>query len=1827
MSSNNLDQMPTSAKRTRGLGGVLAALAGSRNVWRQKRRGSFLILVVGTLALLAVITILYVTIGNQDVRARAAIDRREQLDDVPQKFADYAANQVIGPDALSVWFDDSSHTSSNGQILLRRKTSDYPSINWAARSNVPRTDANAFFPYATAIANTQILSSLDQFLPTTPWLASTEPTFLDYDGNGPSDSSNPPRTYLDVRDWAQISNFAPDGRFVNLVNLRNNFTASHDVMSGVNGGKAPTLLDATGASTTMTDFGANIDAAVPAFFTARQRGAFVPVGFNPGGKKPGDDDYLGNQWADTDGDGMFDARWFELVDGRSANSLSSLLNTDSGNYRYFFAARAIDLSSLVNVNTAGDSFAAPTGTAPWGVSPADVDLRRLLMLVDSYQNFAGGPTPGGYDVLFTKSNETDYSGNYAGDAPYDEDNAFFAGSGAYTALRLAIASGTTPPRVATLGGTGAAILADYIRPMQPFNPNMIQVYTGFYSVFVGLGDPNSNADIGKWQVWDFQSPAASETAANLLGAERRLNYYILGAAGSDDVYRLDANKYQARGRFGMDSLQELLTYRALNNPDVTSPLEATLSGRNGVALTNYPSAPLPGSGRLSPTRSNRSLEEELPGYNTINSSNVEFVRTQLQFASDARQRLTTISGGRQFRSVAGVTPGVLQDAELKIDARAAVVNEDVRLLFRGFADALALDSDRPNAWTPHMSAGALPQLDTLFYGYRGPEAALHIAAHMAVNLKDMNDTDTDPSVYALQTQKPATGGTSQGDMLVATDSALPLDQQVLNSGVYGLNAMNQPRPNNLTLTVGTGSRQRLAPTPADLDSAPITKIYGVEPQPFVTAVASFTVYYDTPRTSTPPGDDDGSAATPPTGPKEITINGDPVDSNPDFLYRVIAFQLTNPFDTAITLSSGIPGTFSGAGPGDISPYYNYNPNGGVDVSLDRDKSFYYIEYGGQYFKVVSMDQPQFVDAATASTLNNQGKPSRVAGSAAELGHYVDDSMSNNGSEIVTLTPITIPAGKTVVLCTMSRELPSRIYDRIKGIGADITSRAINAPSDIKPLVGRAMGYGDPDVDLYFIPKVDALNDWKMVLANSNTSSNAVFSAGNAPVNLYRTVREGVDPVSGQPVGDAKHDLPRQIPASTPFWDGMHFPVNDTNPNMAYAPNNMANDQLVDRLIPPTGFDIDRKMPTGDTPIQNSGSGDNIVSDGFTIMIANAAIRPASPSGTLPPGALPGYCLQPKYVNDWNVMVNDGYGPATAVRPRRSNFNPSGDPIVAFRGGSKSFVEFKRAMKSNDSRIKDQPYPKIRSTADARATVPGFPQVGDATHRPNPAIAETATAMVNANLPVAFSSRQGAGLSAYRTNLPPANQVSTLRLADLLLPLGVGPEYTPYKPGAGATRYNLALPADAKLAWTTLSEALASAMGYDMLTPPAGAESDPIFLFAPRQTAGQTTLIFDRGGLRLDDYVPFVDTTTDGEFTTGAEFRVGLELPLAFNILDTFITTPASQSRDRAIPGLINVNTAPLAVLRLVPGLAPLPYAAGIMDPTGNPYWWRDSATSPSTPPEVPPAGLNNTTMPGTLADIASTVAAYRDKQTIWRRRGSAVGAPGSYGTSGLAGFVSFPEVNLSGQPVMPSSIDFNDRMMYSTLAGRTEMNEIGWTRGGAGMPTRLSGMSELPGMRSVGELLAARNWDPTDPTSRARPFNIDFMAYDGTLPAGQLNSARGFETGAPTDAAAYGTPANTNSYVGKAKPVSTRERLLLANVAMNSLSTRSDYFAVWFMVNGYKKADVAVGGDDNIPMIPSIQRRFLLVLDRSNVTRQGDKPKVLLFKELPVTAQYPKAGN
>jgi hypothetical protein len=78
------------------------------------------------------------------------------------------------------------------------------------------------------------------------------------------------------------------------------------------------------------------------------------------------------------------------------------------------------------------------------------------------------------------------------------------------------------------------------------------------------------------------------------------------------------------------------------------------------------------------------------------------------------------------------------------------------------------------------------------------------------------------------------------------------------------------------------------------------------------------------------------------------------------------------------------------------------------------------------------------------------------------------------------------------------------------------------------------------------------------------------------------------------------------------------------------------------------------------------------------------------------------------------------------------------------------------------------------------------------------------------------------------------------------------------------------------------------------------------------------------------------------------------------------------------------------------------------------------------------------------------------------------------------------------------------------------------------------------------------------------------------------------------------------------------EQLAIAGGAWGAVSTRSDLYACWFVVNGYQKSDTEGLAQTSKPLVPTVSRRFFMVLDRSNVVRASDKARIVVFRELPI---------
>lgn len=833
---------PRAGRRAPQRARLVRALAGLVAGARQNRRGSFLIMVVGTLALLAVITIVYVSIGRTDSQTSAAASKHSGRDDVPERMRDYVAG-IIADDLFDVLY--LGQRDQAGRPVFVREAFDYPSSPY--QTVLPQQGGGGDTP-PTIITVGDGNDARFWFDPTgnytgtDPWLASSTPTLLNFDGSASSET-NPADYFTERLDWLQLSNVAPDGMFVNLWNLRDKgFDANPWQMreeltlfeAEPDSGNRGLALDYGGQAHDPTD-----QRARPSEWTARQRWAFHPKvepRFDPTRSE-----YLLYQYADADGDGFLDSRWFEMVEARDPSEPWTRLLPNDERLRFFFAVRAEDLSGRVNVNTATDATLAPVREDPLGLYPSAVDLRTLLTLQNSY---ADATLNFGYDEFEQPkggAGEQDYSN-------YDVDNAYLAGDKAYDALRTTLDVAVLPP-IAGLAGlealdTGTGIEREFstVAGGGTLNP--------YWSSYWKL---QGNPPLGPSGYYELFAGYGPDGGAGLLN---------------------NPNTPSGIGRpFTADSLFELLAFRGVNDVRVRSPLEAALGGRAAYADSGNDLA------NFSPLRDNRSTSLERDGRYTVGKGGGSFdLDGKAWSVADIRQLLTTHSGARPIAPTtipeSAANPGrpdtaslPLDDNDLKENIKDLLDEGSLGKIYHLLADALLPWSDVQSHWTRPAqydtggAANAKPS-DTLYYGYRGPELALRTAAHMALNLMDAYDEDGSPTGRNV----------------------------ILVEGIPGFGA-------ELRLPAGrvpTNSGDVLSPTVA---------MFGIEAQPFVTEAASYVMYTDTLESRGGDTDGDPTNDGDPSDAGPITIQGDIDPANEDFLFQVIAFQVHNPFNEPLDLTA------------------------------------------------------------------------------------------------------------------------------------------------------------------------------------------------------------------------------------------------------------------------------------------------------------------------------------------------------------------------------------------------------------------------------------------------------------------------------------------------------------------------------------------------------------------------------------------------------------------------------------------------------------------------------------------------------------------------------------------------------------------------------------------------------------------------------------------------------------------------------------------------------------------------------------------------------------
>ncbi|MFN0133096.1 MAG: hypothetical protein ACKVW3_11305 [Phycisphaerales bacterium] len=1913
---------------------IVRALAGIAASSRQTRRGTVLILVLGALALIAVITIVYVTVGQGDRRTSDVTTRRDSVDQMVERIGEHLAG-VIGDDTFATGtagseLDPTSSVAGARSPILVREAADFPFTDPFCNSILAPFTAGTAAPtphlrpddagrrFVTEGSFGSVLRDManqplyaDPRLPSDPWLAATMPTALFRATGNPNvdDITN-------YTDWFHISNISPDGRYVNLWNLRGNFDATSTMTIrrlNINGqmrlvgdpqpgslSYGLTLLDPNGRPTQKLPFAANFngpptgltdperaDPNIPAhwstwqqrmFFSARGPIFYPPPflasappgpGYTQDPNRPDDPRYAPYIYADADGDTFMDSRWQELVDASDPWGLSSVLPRD-GRYRWFVAARVMDLSALVNLNTATEyrtparatipaaSATVPRSVLPAGLTAADVDLRRLLMMIDNYSlvpalSNANLPAPYasppggdlGYQLLvrgvppIPTTDQGDLS-------QYTAANARAVGSRAYNALRRVM------------------------RPEQVLVPSA--------GTNVTAGPVNDPITI----------PTADERYANAarFGAPQEASVTFTQIPNSNPPRFI--REMIAASPLDHDDLLELLTYWTCNDPNTLSRLEQILDGRFDANNTGNNA-----TSRYGPMRSNRpaSLERDsndkyrkqgnsfILGANNEPSPDgladpMDLARTHL----GVRQLITTDGGARPIRSsvISSADQFSLSDSvDRAINAPAALraargnplqqpfdtptlwPDRDHRQVFAGYAQALLPYSWRFGAWTyplPGATSPTNPWLGPLNYGKRA-ELALRTAASITANAIDSFDRDDQPSAFTLL----ITGTPADLAAVDANSVAFPWwkPRPAPASSV----TQRPVRPGSLDLDYDLGVRRtnndpggvslpasRLAPGTANLGtdrSGIAVNIFGIEAQPFVTQAMSMVFYTDSPNAGNEPeittwiqieGAYDGGAAsgTPP---------------NPDYLGEIVAFQLTNPFD---------------------QPVYLTTPSDGVDpATSSRSPTFcdgrysqFYLEFNRKLFKIA--EQVDDTGTNLNAIILQPGETVVLYSTShplAELQTRWRDAARNN----VLPTPV------APVACTgLSQAAPMTIVESI--IQNQLSTFTLNSMGT--PV---ANGCGRRAIR---IPRMDPVTGRSDIAADEITGGP---DSDKQDVRLWRTMRSAAD---------ASPDIQAPVAGNVP-----RIPL--PCPRAGNETNLRFNDMLADRLRDPVFLGnaqrpratLDRRLPPGSNDVTGAqpNSPDD---DGFSIVFWGSIKRsddphpPQPPNSTgarerepLPRGALPAYCLEAKWGS--NSLDNRDF-PARVASLNDTLFraqpNAADTDLNAFAA---------KLANPNTGVIPNLRINRLPQQKNAFIPPPNPPHSlgnnNDAPPRPYHLLYPEIT-LNNGEFTSTFI--EPSTYPPTPGNPIARRTISVLRVSDLLLPLGIAPLYLPNIASVSGSSPNTSTPAPDPDRCLTLSEALGLALNYS--NPPAGDQAWGIYANIGNRYTGA----LDRGQLVLDRFAPYEETTPTGRSATlfdpealpaargSDDIRRFPGIPLGLHIMNVFSASEEG-GIDRLVPGLINANTAPPAVARVIPMLTPTPE----IDPVNGPLWDTFATNSgivnpylgtprPSSTLPQRPQGTN----PG--SDIAATLQAYRDKIPLINRNGT------------IISFFDFP----ANAPLTPRySFD------PDTWIGRLGTTSIG-------------GIRETPGFGSPAEIMAAidRTADGSTASSIQGPFSqrrgvqedkkptpgqvavpfrsqIDHLAYEnsyvfsaqpfglpsgvpgtnatlykglyapiagqrfqqpGNIPANvpppansgltiqgacSLVDAQGVQTctamsrdrcvslrgvyhGDNTTCTA-GAPGTTFSppLVISEVPDAFADKLVVASAASGSISVRSDVYAVWFIIHGYQRGDTLDLGPDD-PLVPSIARRFLMIVDRSNVTRKGDKPKVLLFKELPL---------
>lgn len=355
------------------------------------------------------------------------------------------------------------------------------------------------------------------------------------------------------------------------------------------------------------------------------------------------------------------------------------------------------------------------------------------------------------------------------------------------------------------------------------------------------------------------------------------------------------------------------------------------------------------------------------------------------------------------------------------------------------------------------------------------------------------------------------------------------------------------------------------------------------------------------------------------------------------------------------------------------------------------------------------------------------------------------------------------------------------------------------------------------------------------------------------------------------------------------------------------------------------------------------------------------------------------------------------------------------------------------------------------------------------------------------------------------------------------------------------------------------------------------------------------------------------------------------------------------------PGLININTAPIEVMRAMPQMTRLVYddddrldgRTTVRDTTMQQAVPRNFPTTPTT--QFNAIGFDYGT-PAPRVRVPEAIELWRNKGNINPAHSGVVDpTQPSYFSRGL----DFPDANnnLEHAPGMRRERGFDSLGELTLLTkganfvnptnpqaadiGNSWNQNVGWSVRYAGLdPFR----TRYNDPTSGAAVLAPVSAGPTAPPGQP-PYRVDGVPKQATPGQLQFHSLSGRTATDPhalviatvdRDSSANGTPTPllptgfTNADRGLPQEYrydltagdAIEQNSLLKGIS-NIVSTRSDVFTVHLRVRTIRRNAQTGRWDATDPDLILDESRYVMGVDRSNVDRPGEKPRVLYFTKVP----------